>query len=65
VHIKNANNISQLINVELYDNTGKMVYFNARYNTNDEIKLTDLAKGVYFLKIAEEDGRVGYLKLVK
>jgi hypothetical protein len=41
------------------------VYFNARYNTNDEIKLTDLAKGVYFLKIAEEDGRVGYLKLVK
>jgi hypothetical protein len=65
VHIKNANNISQLINVELYDNTGKTVYFNARYNTNDEIKLTDLAKGVYFLKIAEEDGRVGYLKLVK
>jgi hypothetical protein len=49
----------------MYDNTGKMVYFNKGFNTSDEITLTELAKGVYFLKIVEEDGSVSYLKVVK
>ena len=42
-----------------------MVYFKEEFNTSDEIKLIDLAKGVYFLKIVEEDGSISYLKLVK
>ena len=65
VYIKNANNSNQLINVALYDNAGKMIYLNEEFNTSDEIKLADLAKGVYFLKIVEYDGNISYLKLVK
>jgi hypothetical protein len=65
LYIKNISNSNQLINVELYDNTGKMVYFNIGFNTSDEIKLTDLAKGIYFLKITDKDDRISYLKLVK
>ena len=65
VYIKNANNSIQSINVELYDNTGKMVYFEEGYDTADEINLTALLKGIYFLKITELDGNSNYLKLVK
>jgi hypothetical protein len=65
VYIKNANSSNQLINVALYDNAGKMIYLNEEFNTSDEIKLADLAKGVYFLKIVEYDGNISYLKLVK
>jgi hypothetical protein len=43
--------------LQLYDNAGKMMYLNEEFNTSDEIKLADLAKGVYFLKITENDGR--------
>lgn len=47
IYISNINNA----NVDIYNVAGKLVKTISNYNSNEAINISELAKGVYFIKI--------------
>jgi hypothetical protein len=52
--------------VEIYSVTGQLVKsFNKAYELNYSFDISDLNKGIYFVKAADENGREKTMKLIK
>ena len=58
-------NIEKPSQIDIYNTLGEKIYSTISIKTNTEINISDKVAGVYFLKIIDNNGSTGVIKLIK
>lgn len=63
INISSIDNLSHYLS--LYDGTGRLIFSKKSEGNQDQISITDLSKGIYYLKIVDSENKVDVKTIIK